>query len=175
MNGKYIKITRPCSQAMDYYLNNYHSKGALRIPKTVYVETGHSIWDVATEKGSKLGFSATKIRYLADLALKRFKKLEDSIIEDDITKLGEVRKMYSIIWKDTSKSTKISQWASFKHKKISEGPPQGSDEIILSTAAKLIDHGQVELLTFDHDFIIFSDEIQKTFCVDVKDAGTIPN
>lgn len=72
-----------------------------------------------------------------------------------------------------SKNIKISNWATAKHLKPSDGPPQGSDEIILSTIASIAIVNPTELLTFDHDFLIFSDEIKQNFCVNITDASAI--
>jgi hypothetical protein len=156
------------------YLQNYQSRGQLRIIKTVDDEVGSAIWNEATKQGKKLGLSAMQIRYLSTLAIQRFHKLRNGIIvNDDSSKALEVRKMYYGIWKDPGKKSKISNWASAKRLKPANGPPQGSDEIILSTVASIANTNSTELLTFDHDFLIFKDEIKQNFCVDVMDASTI--
>ncbi|MEX2192490.1 MAG: hypothetical protein WD717_03825 [Nitrosarchaeum sp.] len=167
-------MSLPYSQAMTSYLQNYLSKGQLKIIKTVDDEVGSAIWNEATQQGKKLGFSAKQVRYLATLAIQRFQKLRNGIIiDDDISKALEVRKMYYGIWKDSTKISKISNWAIAKNMQSSDGPPQGSDEIILSTVASIANSKSTELLTFDHDFLIFKDEIKQNFCVDVMDASTI--
>ncbi|MDE1832252.1 MAG: hypothetical protein KGI02_07775 [Thaumarchaeota archaeon] len=58
---------------------------------------------------------------------------------------------------------------------LKDGPPTGNDLVILGTAARLAEKYDVEILTFDHDFIVFSDEIKKVFNVDIVNAGTIPH
>ena len=159
---------------MTSYLQNYLSRGQLKIVKTVDDEVGSAIWNEATKQGKKLGLSAKQIRYLAILAIQRFQKLRDGIIiDDDISKALDVRKMYYGIWKDPAKTSKISNWATAKRLKPSDGPPQGRDEIILSTIASIAIAKPTELLTFDHDFLIFSDEIKQNFCVNIMDASAI--
>lgn len=159
---------------MNEYLQNYKNKNQLRVIKTVIDEAPSVMWNEATRLGKKLGMSATKSRYLANMAIARFEKFcEGTIIEDNSSKALNVRKMYYEIWKDPLKTSKISNWASAKRLKPKEGPPQGSDEIILSTAANLADSNPTELLTFDHDFLIFAEEIKQNFCVDIMDASTI--
>jgi len=89
---------------------------------------------------------------------------------DDIQLLNNVQQMYQTIWQDGSKNAKKTSWASIKKKNILAGPPGGPDLTILSTAANLAKNTEVELFTFDHDFITFAQEIDSTFNVLVFDG-----
>jgi hypothetical protein len=109
-------------------------------------------------------------------SFRRFDCLHNGfIVPDDNSLLCDVKKMYDDIWKESTLSGKRETWARIKNTKVSGGPPSGPDLVILSTAANLAKTNKVSLLTFDHDFIVFADEIQKTFGVEIINAGMIPN
>ncbi len=76
------------------------------------------------------------------------------------TSLDKVAKFYADLWKRPEMKYKIEKWASIKRKKPSEGPPSGADLKILAVAVDNT-HSQSELVTFDHDYIVFSDEITR--------------
>lgn len=68
------------------------------------------------------------------------------------------------------KTKKKKRWATIKKTTVENGPPNGADLKILATAAKLAQGQDVELLTFDNDFILFADEIYDQCGVFIKNA-----
>ena len=99
----------------------------------------------------------------------------DCQIPNNDKRLRDVEKMYERIWADESKRDKIKEWAKRKKARIKgkkvrpeDGPPKGPDLLILSTLANLKKPNRpVQLVTRDNDFLVFSEEIKTTFCIDI--------
>ncbi len=108
-------------------------------------------------------------------SLSRFYSLYDTISPSYYELIPDACMFYINIWKDASKDYKKKTWESIKKRHLKDDPPTGNDLVILATAAKLAERYDVEILTFDHDFIVFSDEIKKVFNVNIVNAGMIPN
>ncbi|MCP8311027.1 MAG: hypothetical protein L6N95_03205 [Candidatus Methylarchaceae archaeon HK01B] len=103
----------------------------------------------------------------------RLLKSDYKIIDPSNKSLKKVTKIYSKIWNDPALCDKLLIWSGFKKLDISNGPPKGGDIVILAYAVDLVSEGSIELLTFDHDFIVFSDEIYRELGVNVRNAGTL--
>lgn len=161
---------------MKYYVDSELSKGRIAITKLVKEETLSAVWNVLSRRKPTAKITDLQVAMLVRKSTENFGKLTVSgLLDNDITFLPNVSKMYSDIWNNPQKRTKIQTWATMKHVNITDGPPGGNDLLILSTAANLAKDKQVELLTFDHDFVVFGDEIKETFGVTVINAGTIPS
>ncbi|AIF82372.1 hypothetical protein NTE_01138 [Candidatus Nitrososphaera evergladensis SR1] len=160
---------------MKYYLDSEISKVA--IIKTVESETHKKIWDILAEKGGDLKLTPLQIRLLVHKSLENFSRLHKNygILPDDVSLMPNVENMYANIWSGGN-TLQIQVWVSIKKKNSpADGPPRGNDLRILSTSAKFATYIKTELLTFDHDFIAFEQEIRKTFGLDIINGGTIPH
>lgn len=161
---------------MKYYLEAEISKKTVRIIDKIYSETVMKIWDILSERGGKAKLHPNITYRFVQESFKRFSDLHNnSIIPDNDILLENVKKMFDDIWKDTALSGKRETWARMKKVDVSAGPPSGADIKILATVANLAKTNNVSFLTFDHDFLVFTEEIQNTFDVEVINAGTIPN
>lgn len=171
IGAKTIPIRLKKSQQIQAYLDVKISQSSVHVIDTVSQETSRKIWDILSEKGSQLQLNAVTVHNLVHKSFAKFNHLSNGVIKpDDRTLLHDVERMYGAIWNDAAKDSKKSRWAAIKRKNVSDGPPDGSDLVILATAAKLAQADNVELLTFDHDFIAFSEEINQTFNVMVLDG-----
>ena len=161
---------------MTSYLNSVTRNATIIITQTVDSETRTKIWDLVSQAYAAGGLprviAAKKI--ITD-ALLRYRDLcqKGRIVQDDPSQIDKIRAMYATIWADRRKGDKVLAWGRVKRKRPTEGPPSGPDLVILSTASALGKSAQVELLTFDHDFILFSDEIQNESGVVVFNAGVL--
>lgn len=172
---KTIHICRPNCIPVEKYLANPISRGSIYVIKQVEFETGNKMDDVIAQAIQRSNLSATRARQLKVPCMTRFQTLHKGVIhDDDLSLLSRVYDMYRCIWSNSSKDEKKRIWASKKRKLVSDGPPMDGDLFILSTAAKLAETYDVELLTLDHDFIIFKDEIKTEFNILVVDAGALP-
>ncbi len=163
---------------MTWYLTQQLGRPGVGVSELVAGETGNKIWDLVTniwyrERMANLVAPET----LVDLAFERLRRLlaKSEKIRDERGHLQDVKEMYRSIWEDPSKADMVRTWARLKGKKPEDGPPSGNDLVILSTAAKLSETRDTELLTFDSDFTVFSDEIKERFRVRVSNAGAIPS
>lgn len=161
---------------MSYYLKPYIDNGSVLITQTVYHETTRKISDLIASLAKREKLSATVARYLTHNCLVRFFNMSKSTpVIHDASKYGDVTTMYATIWADGTKLDKRQTWAALKKCKLEDGPPKGNDLIILSTAAQLTTQCSIRLLTFDHDFILFSDEIRDAVCIQIENGWLIPN
>ncbi len=161
---------------MEYYFEAEFPKNTVKIIKKVYSETVVKIWDILSERGGRANLHPNTIYRFVQESFKRFNLLyKGSIISDDLSLLDDVKKMYDDIWKDSTLSKKRDTWSMIKKVKVTKGPPSGADLEILATVASAAKTYSVEFLTFDHDFIIFADEIQNKFGFKIINAGLIPN
>lgn len=161
---------------MEYYLDAEIAKNSVHITRKIHDETAVKIWDILSEKGGRAQLQPNTIYRLVQLSYQRFNRLQNNpIIENNNSLLRGVRQLYSDIWSDSSKESKRQTWAARKRVNVSSGPPTGADLIILSTVASMANPRRIRLLTFDHDFIVFKDEILQTFNVEVENAGLIPD
>ncbi len=159
------------SEPVNAYLAPKISENSIYVIETVNRETTGKIWDKLSELGPKLSFQASTIQKLIRLSFSNFNRLtQNQIYPDDKSLLPDVKDMYATIWDDSTKNEKKKRWAKIKTKTVDDGPPDGPDLTILSTTAKLAQDGIVELLTFDHDFILFAEEIFGQFGVSVKNG-----
>jgi hypothetical protein len=135
-----------------------------------------NIWDSATEAALAAGISsAYTIRAIAQAAILRFIDLSKGRrTADDSTKLSLITEMYQQIWVDPSKDAVRTRWAGIKKTTVDQGPPSGPDLVILSTAAKHQDVARTEILTCDHDFLLFEKEIRDTFAVEIRSVYKLP-
>lgn len=161
---------------MKWYLDNEIGKGTVCITKTIHDETSRKIWDLMADIGHKEKLQPLTIRALVNSSLHRFGKLvKVRFVEDELALLGEAQKMYQDIWTDKAKESKVRTWGRLKRKNPEDDPPTGGDLFILATAAALTKNHDVSILTFDHDFLIFHEEIKSTFGINIVNAGVIPN
>lgn len=176
LSGKPILVKLSNSDAMKYYLEAEIAKNTVKIIDKVYSETVVKIWDILSEKGGKANLHPNVTYRLVQESFKRFNYLHTGLIlADDVSLLDDVKKMYNDIWNDPSLSSKRETWARIKRTKVSNGPPRGPDLKILATTSNLAKTNKTIFLTFDHDFIVFAEEIHKTFDVEIMNAGAIPN
>ena len=136
-------------------------------------EVATKAWDALTDAAQKAHFAnLIVIRVLLGQVHRNADRLIDQgvSIDDDKSELGRVRALFQSIWADPSKEAKRLEWARVKKRPVESGPPSGADHVILSTAASLAKDNDVELLTFDHDFTIFRDEILQSLSVTVVNA-----
>lgn len=100
---------------------------------------------------------------------KKFAYLSQGTIRPDSQRLlGEVTRTYDRIWADPGKAAKRERWARIKGVPAYGGPVSGPDLTILATAADAAESRDVELLTLDHDFIPFADEIEADLGVRIR-------
>lgn len=171
-NVKQINICQNprITKALHSYLSPHVSRKEVAITRIVYDETMKNLWDINADLARKARISsATNVRRMVNVSMGKFFRLlgRPAPLEDDIALMGDVKTMYDDIWNDPSKASKRNDWASHKGVNVSAGPPTGFDLLLLSTAAKLAKKYNVQLLTYDHDFIDFEDEIDDKFDVNV--------
>jgi predicted nucleic acid-binding protein len=172
---KTVHVRAPYSEAVVYYLTPEISKGSIYVIRAVELETQRMMYQVLRGAVRKAGLLVRTTKSLMAPSLSRFHNLYDVIYPSYYELIPDVCMFYIDIWKDPAKDSKKRTWESIKKRQLKDGPPTGNDLVILATAAKLAELYEVELLTFDHDFIVFSDEIKKVFNVTVVNAGTIPH
>ncbi len=161
---------------MKYYLEAEIAKNTVRIIDKIYSEAVIKIWDILSERGGKANLHPNVTYRLVQESFKRFSDLHNnSTLPDNDTLLENVRKMFDDIWKYPALAGKRETWARMKKTKVSAGPPGGADIEILATIANIAKTNKVSLLTFDHDFLVFTEEIQSMFGVEIINAGMIPN
>lgn len=173
VSGRDIPVVLDQMHAEDVkeYLESQINHNAVCVTDTVRMETHRKIQDIMAKKGSEYALSTASIRVLNKLAYERFDRLINTdVIADDLTRLSEVHGMYQNIWSDSGKDEKRRRWASIKKTGADKGPPAGPDLRILATAAGISSNGVIELFTFDHDFILFADEILMGLGVSIKNG-----
>ncbi|MDE1844291.1 MAG: hypothetical protein KGI10_03065 [Thaumarchaeota archaeon] len=174
-NKKTVHVRTPYSEAVEYYLASEILKRSIYVIRAVDLETQRMMYQVLKSAIRKAGLLVRTTKRLMAPSFSRFHNLYDTLSPSYYELIPDVCMFYIDIWKDPSKDTKMKTWESIKKKQIRDGPPTGNDLVILATAAKLAEQYDVEILTFDHDFIVFSDEIKKVFNVSIVNAGAIPH
>jgi hypothetical protein len=157
-----MHIRRAASMETRQYVDAAVRNRTLLICAKVNNEVASKAWDALVEAARRAGLTnLIALRVVLDRVLKNLDGLikKAKLTADDTSELGRVQKMYSSIWADPAKAAKRRKWASVKRLPPGSGPPAGADHVILSTAAALASSNDVEFLTFDHDFIIFREEI----------------
>lgn len=130
-----------------------------------------NIRNVLANVAAKHFFPASIILKLDHMSFSKYGELVSRCrCPDDLSFLWKVENTYATIWSDPAKDQKKKKWAIIKKTTLDRGPPRGADLKILATASKLAQTRDVELLTFDNDFILFADEIYDQCDVFVKNA-----
>lgn len=174
-NKKTVHVRTAYSEAVEYYLASEIPKRSIYVIRAIELETCRMMDKVLRDAVRRAGLLVRTRKSLMAPSLSRFYSLYDTISPSYYELIPDACMFYIDIWKDTSKDSKKKTWESIKKRHLKDGPPTGNDLIILATAAKLAERHDVEILTFDHDFIVFSDEIKKVFNVNIVNAATIPH
>jgi hypothetical protein len=167
-----VKLRLPGSKEVGRYLRYAQRYGRVLVCERVFNETTKKLWDISVEAALAAGIkSAYVIRSMAEETIQRFVKFAAKRrISDDTSSVPILTKLFLEIWTDPSKQAKKERWAKIKTKHVDDGPPGGPDIVILSTAVKQQEKSQTEVLTFDHDLIVFEEEIEQATHVRVKNA-----
>ena len=174
-NKKTVHVRTAYSEAVEYYLASEIPKRSIYVIKAIELETRRTMDRVLRAAVRRAGLLVRTRKSLMAPSFSRFYSLYDIISPSYYELIPDACMFYIDIWKDTSKDSKKKTWESIKKRQLKNGPPTGNDLVILATAARLAEQYDVEILTFDHDFIVFSDEIKKVFNVDIVNAATIPH
>lgn len=174
-NKKTVHVRTIYSEAIEYYLASEIPKRSIYVIRAIELETRRMMDKVLRDAVRRAGLLVRTRKSLMAPSFSRFYNLYDTISPSYYELIPDACLFYINIWKDTSKDSKKKTWESIKKRQLKDGPPTGNDLVILATAAKLAERYEVEILTFDHDFIVFSDEIKKVFNVNIVNAGTIPH
>ena len=143
--------------------------GSICVTKTVDCETVRNMRGVLSDTAAKHSFPASVMLKLDQMSFVKYGELASKYMRpDDPSLLWKVRNTYAAIWSDPAQDQKKKRWATIKKTTVENGPPSGADLKILATAAKLAQGQDVELLTFDNDFILFADEIYDQCGVFIK-------
>ncbi|HET7337093.1 MAG TPA: hypothetical protein VFJ23_04295 [Candidatus Nitrosotalea sp.] len=172
---KTVHVRTAHSEAVEYYLASEIPKKSIYVIRAIELETRRMMDKVLRDAVRRTGLLVRTRKSLMTPSFSRFYSLYDAISPSYYELIPDACMFYIDIWKDTSKDSKKKTWESIKKRHLKDGPPTGNDLVILATAAKLAERYDVEILTFDHDFIVFSDEIKKVFNVDIVNAGMIPH
>ena len=167
-----VKLRLQGSREVGRYLKNAQRYGRVLVCDRVFNETTKLLWDISVEAATAAGIrSAYVIKSMAEETIRRFVKFAAKRrVPDDANSVPILTKLFLEIWANPTKQTKKERWAKIKKKGVDEGPPSGPDMVILSTAVKQQEKSQTEVLTFDHDLIVFEEEIEQTTRVKIRNA-----
>ncbi|MEN3026038.1 MAG: hypothetical protein ABC611_08150 [Candidatus Methanosuratincola petrocarbonis] len=120
-------------------------------------------WDVLCRIVEKAKLPPRVVPVLQREFLENYQNLSSKcqFVKTNDSSINRVNQFYRDIWSSPSEKykCKIEEWAMKKRKNPTDGPPRGADLEILAVAVDL-SKGDSEVLTFDNDFIVFSDFIK---------------
>ena len=155
--------TGPWADALRLHLDQ---KRYVRISKTAYHETQRNLSkDLMHVLGNQKANAAMNI------AVQLLRGYRRRVRQDNTKYVPQAQKMYAEINADPT-NQKLVKWRAKKSVHVAN-PVLGSDMNdlkILSTAVHHAEHREVAFLTHDMDFVIFADEIYKTFGLKVVDT-----
>jgi len=172
--SRYIPIKTKYSDPVRKYVQSLQQLGTtIVIPTIVEKELYKNLWDALTEVLQLAGLGSKLIPPLLTSAQNNFNKLKAKcdVKEPSEASIKRVREFYQEIWECPSLQFKREIWAGLKKKPVSAGPPGGADVLILATALDV--KNDVEFLTLDNDFLVFTDEIKETLGIVVRDASML--
>ncbi len=107
---------------------------------------------------------------MLDIVMNNFEDLRGrcSIAIPTAYSIRKAINFYQGIW-GRPEMLKIQEWAQKKHRRPSDGPPRNADLRILAVAMDL-EKMEAELVTFDNDYIVFSDRIAQDLSVSIINA-----
>ena len=151
------------------------SAGRYVIPETARWEIRKNVEGVVSRG---LGTGQELTREIADMATQHLRDMCPSADTQVTPEFGygdimRVKRMYWLAWIRMTPGEKEEYMGKKRFGQLRGGPPLGSADVkILATAARMAAEGgtRVVLLTDDHDFLAFRDEIAGLF-VDVQEVG----
>lgn len=155
--------TGPWADALRLCLDQKHH---VLMAKTAYRETHRNLSKDLTHKFGGQGADESM-----DIALPLLRGYRRRVRLDNTKYVSHAQKMYPSINADST-SSKLAKWKNKKGMHVAN-PVLGSDMNdlkILSTAVHHAKYRRVVFLTHDMDFVIFADEIYKTFGLKVIDT-----
>ncbi|MEM3485916.1 MAG: hypothetical protein QXI12_09875 [Candidatus Methanomethyliaceae archaeon] len=141
------------------------------IPAKVEEEFYQKIWDICCKVITKAKLHESVVPVLHMKASQNFEELKSSssVVKASESSVSRAERFYKHIWGNPSMKPKIEEWAQKKRKCPEDGPPRGNDLHILAVALENSASG-VELVTFDNDYLVFSELIVSTLNITVTDG-----
>ncbi len=178
--GPPVRVQRRGREAIVGMVNRAIKSGDLKIPDVVADEVHDSMKRAFDSAARRAGSPAGVDRKTVQAALDAFDPLRVRFgVRNEDAHVDAVGNMYVDISNDPKMAYAAARRRRVKkrHGDAADCPSQethGADFVILSTAAALAEQGdEVWLVTSDHDFVDFADEIYRVFRVRVVDYSNL--
>lgn len=167
-----IKLELPNTKAVRGYVSSLRQRNVgILIPSKVEEEFHQKIWDICCKVIKKANIRIEVAYVLLRTASQNFEELKSSsrVTDASPSAVSRVVSFYVDLWGDPLMKPKIEEWARKKRRRPEDGPPKGNDISILAVALDNC-HSDVELITFDNDYLVFSERIVSVLKVTVTDG-----